>query len=273
MKKKILIILSVLLTLTAIFLCFILLKKDTNKIIATSNYGNVTEQELKDYVSELNNILNPENKLVDLEDKEKELIAKEIINQRKILEDAKKSNVADKEELKNKAQKMYDDLLKEIYLKEKIINTISEEKLKTEYELSKKELKGKKEFRVKHILVATEEEIKKVEEELKNKKFEEVAKIYSIDNTKENGGDLGYVAEGQTVEEFENTIKSTALNIVSKPFKTQFGWHILIKTDEKKIEIPSFEESKDKIEQILKNELIKEYFKNNLESADIKFVK
>ncbi len=42
-----------------------------------------------------------------------------------------------------------------------------------------------------------------------------------------SGGDLGWSMPGMFVAEFEEAMKNTPINGISRPFKSQFGWHIL----------------------------------------------
>jgi peptidyl-prolyl cis-trans isomerase SurA len=42
-----------------------------------------------------------------------------------------------------------------------------------------------------------------------------------------NGGDLGWSSPGMFVAAFEETLTNTPVGKVSRPFKSQFGWHIL----------------------------------------------
>ncbi len=59
--------------------------------------------------------------------------------------------------------------------------------------------------------------------------FGELAKEYSDDTGSVlSGGDLGWSLPGKFVPEFEKTINATEIGEVSKPFRSQFGWHILI---------------------------------------------
>ncbi len=41
------------------------------------------------------------------------------------------------------------------------------------------------------------------------------------------GGDLGWVSPGSLVPAFEEVMDSLAINAVSEPFRSQFGWHII----------------------------------------------
>jgi peptidyl-prolyl cis-trans isomerase SurA len=41
------------------------------------------------------------------------------------------------------------------------------------------------------------------------------------------GGDLGWSTPGMFVPEFEEAMKNTAIGSICRPFKSQFGWHIL----------------------------------------------
>lgn len=58
--------------------------------------------------------------------------------------------------------------------------------------------------------------------------FSEVAKKYSEDpSVLNNGGEIGYFTALQMVYPFENVAYSTNVLEVSKPFRTEFGYHIL----------------------------------------------
>lgn len=57
--------------------------------------------------------------------------------------------------------------------------------------------------------------------------FAEMAQIYSSDGSAANGGDLGFFEKGQMVPEFDSLSFSMKEGEVSKPFKTQFGYHII----------------------------------------------
>lgn len=72
----------------------------------------------------------------------------------------------------------------------------------------------------------------------KGKKFDDLAKEYSDDDsTKDKGGDLGYFNKGDMVEEFEEAAyKLKKGKYTTEPVKTTYGYHIIYKVDEKKKE-------------------------------------
>lgn len=58
--------------------------------------------------------------------------------------------------------------------------------------------------------------------------FEDLAKQFSDDKgSKENGGDIGFFTSLQTVYPIENAAYNTPVGKISKPIRTQFGYHIV----------------------------------------------
>ncbi len=97
----------------------------------------------------------------------------------------------------------------------------------------------KTDVRVEHILincppgsdtVAPAKKIDSIYNVLLSKKadFEDLARELSEDKgSKDNGGDIGYFSGMQTVYAFENVAFNTPVGKISKPFRTQFGYHIV----------------------------------------------
>ena len=57
--------------------------------------------------------------------------------------------------------------------------------------------------------------------------FGEIAKQQSEDSSAAKGGDLGWVAPGDTVPEFEKVMNALRDKEVSQPIQTPFGWHLV----------------------------------------------
>lgn len=92
--------------------------------------------------------------------------------------------------------------------------------------------------KVRHILVTPNEIIdddtakQRLDEALAKiragEDFGEQAKLLSDDPGSANlGGDLGWSGPGTFVPEFETMVESLEPGVVSEPFRSQFGWHIL----------------------------------------------
>ncbi|MGB5627895.1 MAG: peptidylprolyl isomerase [Woeseiaceae bacterium] len=92
--------------------------------------------------------------------------------------------------------------------------------------------------RVRHILIMPDEIIddatakQRLDETLEKiragEDFGEQAKLISDDPGSANlGGELGWAGPNTYAPEFEQTIANSEIGVVSEPFRTQFGWHIL----------------------------------------------
>lgn len=57
--------------------------------------------------------------------------------------------------------------------------------------------------------------------------FADFARRYSTDGSSSNGGDLGFARRGSFVKEFEEAAFVLRENEISKPVRTQFGYHII----------------------------------------------
>ena len=94
------------------------------------------------------------------------------------------------------------------------------------------------EVHVRHILIKpseirSPEETRRLVERLHQRivageDFAELAKSYSEDpGSALNGGDLNWIDPNALVPEFRQVMSETASGELSKPFQTQFGWHVL----------------------------------------------
>lgn len=89
------------------------------------------------------------------------------------------------------------------------------------------------ETRTSHILIKNSKTAKKTINSIYNKlkkgaNFSQLAVAYSQDEgSAASGGDLNWVRRGQMVPKFEQVMRNTPTGAISRPFKTQFGYHIL----------------------------------------------
>jgi parvulin-like peptidyl-prolyl isomerase len=83
--------------------------------------------------------------------------------------------------------------------------------------------------KVRHILVKTKALADQIYSQLSSSDagFAALAKKYSTDSTKSNGGDLGIVTRTGLVKPFADVAFTIDQGVVSQPTKTQFGWHLI----------------------------------------------
>jgi parvulin-like peptidyl-prolyl isomerase len=87
-------------------------------------------------------------------------------------------------------------------------------------------------IRCSHILVEKMSTAEQLLQRLaKGESFEALAAQYSIDGSRKRGGDLGYFGRGTMVREFENAAFALKKGEISGLVKTQFGYHIIKRTD------------------------------------------
>jgi peptidyl-prolyl cis-trans isomerase D len=137
---------------------------------------------------------------------------------------------------------------------------ISDGELKAQYQQNIQQYEVPSRVHAEHILLMTvgktdaeiEEIHLKAEDVLKQAKkgsnFEELAKKYSEDpGSKDKGGDLGWITQGQTVPEFEKTAFGLEKGKISDLVKTQYGFHIIKVLDKETAHTKPFDEVKDSI--------------------------
>ncbi len=89
-------------------------------------------------------------------------------------------------------------------------------------------------WRASHILVQEQSLVTKILNELKQgTDFKILAKKHSSCRSKKKGGDLGWFGPGKMIRPFENSVKKLAVGKISKPVRTQFGFHIIMKTGQR----------------------------------------
>jgi peptidyl-prolyl cis-trans isomerase D len=137
---------------------------------------------------------------------------------------------------------------------------VSDADLKAQYQQNIQQYEVPNRVHAEHILLMTvgktdaeiEEIHQKAEDVLKQAKkganFEDLAKKYSEDpGSKDKGGDLGWITQGQTVPEFEKTAFGLEKGKISDLVKTQYGFHIIKVLDKETAHTKPFDEVKDSI--------------------------
>ncbi|MDO6459470.1 SurA N-terminal domain-containing protein [Granulosicoccaceae sp. 1_MG-2023] len=188
----------------------------------------------------------------------------------------------------NKARYMHPERVKIAYLEldsatlQDILEP-SEDELRTYFDENKSNYVVAEERSASHILISIDGDTDEAAalakaQELKQQldeggDFAALAQANSDDpGSASNGGSLGFFAKGAMVPEFEEAVFSMAAGDISEPVKSDFGYHI-IRLDEIKPETgKSFDEVRDEIAALLKQQRADEAFYERSETlANLSF--
>ena len=136
-------------------------------------------------------------------------------------------------------------ILNEDALRKNILDQIAKEKTKFSYNLSEI-------FFTEDIEETLDQKIKKINNSIKNIGFENTANIYSISNTSNKGGLIGWINELQLSSIIGKEIKKLNVDEISKVIKIQNGY-ILIKLNDKK-EFNQKINVNDQLQRLINNE-------------------
>ena len=179
----------------------------------------------------------------------KENVLSFLIDMKIVSKEAEDKKIADRDDFKTRLAFARSRLLMDNLLAVEGKAATTDENMKKVYEEAAKQISGEQEVHARHILVETEDQAKKVADELKKgADFAELAKKESKDPGAADGGDLGFFTKDQMVPEFSTAAFALEPGKISDPVKSQFGWHV-IKVEEKRTrKAPDFEQVKPQIE-------------------------
>ena len=202
-----------------------------------------------------------DHKLLDekfkTDDEENESVKKQIDSIKSYYSDESQFNQVIKQYFGAEDEKDLEKILRLEYKREQAVNKYIEEHLSDDEIKKYYDEKIHGEMSAKHILItadvasdASDDDKKEAEEKAKEKakdiikelndgkKFDDLAKKYSKDESNaKKGGDLGKFSYDDMVSEFSEACAKLKVNEYTKePVKTQYGYHIILKTgeDEKK---------------------------------------
>lgn len=221
-------------------------KKDVLAIVGTRE---ITQND----VDTLMRTLPPQQSMQFNSEQGKAQLVQELVNQELFYLDAVANGMDNDEEFKIEMEKIKSNFLKQ-YAISKLLNPINvdEKEITDYYENNKEQFKKPETAKASHILVDDEDAATEILSEIHSGlSFEEAAQKHSKCPSNAQGGDLGNFSRGQMVPEFEDAVFNMENGEISKPVKTQFGYHIIKLIDRKKEEISSLDEVRQNIAGLL----------------------
>ncbi len=201
-------------------------------------------------------------------------VLEDLINQELLYMYAKENNVDQEEEFRNEMKRVEENVLKQ-YVINKILTSVklTEEEKKAFYEAQKSNFSRPETASAKHILVDTEEKANEILGKINSGEvsFEDAAAQHSSCPSKDAGGDLGTFGKGQMVPEFEEAVFNMNKGEVSKPVKTQFGYHLIKLENRNESTIPEYDEVAEEVGKTLLYQKQGEVYQEKLNEVKSKY--
>jgi len=182
-----------------------------------------------------------------------------LINQEVISQEAVKKGLDKVPETAAQIDIQRQEVLVNAYLQDYVKNNpITDDLIKKEYERIKPQIPAK-EFKARHILVDKEDEAKDIIAQIKKGgSFEKLAADRSKDTgSKARGGDLDWSPAGRYVKPFGEALsKLKKGQMTDAPVQSEFGFHVIRLDDERAVKVPTMEEAKPQITQMLQQQQI-----------------
>lgn len=192
-----------------------------------------------------------------------------LINRKLMALEAREKGYAEKTDVKIKYEWDFDDIVSHDFYKDNIEakSKVTASDARDYYNKNKSDFV---EVKAQHILIKNKDLAKSIYKKIiGGESFDDLAKKYSEDEvTKSSGGNLGYFTKGMMVKEFEDAAFALGKDQLSEPIKTIYGYHIIKVLDKRQI---SFEESKDKIINMVQNKKLKNKFDSVLNELKSKY--
>ncbi len=137
--------------------------------------------------------------------------------------------------------------------------TVSEEEVNNYFEQNQSRFSTAEQRQARHILISVDDKQSESQalekaQELKAKlvqapdQFEALAKQFSQDpGSAQDGGNLGLISPNMMVKEFDNYVFSAAINQISDPIRTEFGYHLIEVTQILPAEVKVLDAVRDEI--------------------------
>ena len=200
-------------------------------------------------------------------------VVESLIERHLLAQLAVKEGVAGTDEYKRRLSLYQAKALRDAYFFQVIRPMVTDEEVKAAYDAEAAKVAETERVRARHILVGSEKEAKDVLAKIgAGEKFEDLAKQYSLDGSKDYGGDLGYFTAPEMVPDFSKAAFALKVGEVSQPVKTNFGWHIIKLEDRKMGAAQPFDQVKSAIRNVLLRKKVQELLEKVRGSSRVEIV-
>jgi peptidyl-prolyl cis-trans isomerase C len=175
-----------------------------------------------------------------------------LINNELLVQEANRSGVAKRAEVQQTIELNRAELIANAQIGEYLrAHPVNDAEIQKEYERAK-QLTGEREYRARHILVASEDDAKTIIADLKKgAKFDEIAQKRSLDEgSRPKGGDLDWNVPSNFDKAFSDAmVKLEKGRMTDAPVRSRFGFHVIQLDDVRAVSFPKLDQVKPQIQQ------------------------
>lgn len=190
-----------------------------------------------------------------------------------IFQDALKQKIDEREMVQLAIENQRREVISQAYVAKLLLdNPVTDSEMRKYYDQQIGSFKGE-EYKLSHILLATEAGAKKVISRLKKgEDFAKLAQSESTDTNASQGGGLGWVHPAKMPAGFGDSVKNTPVGkYTTAPIKTEFGWHVVKVEQSRPLQAPSFEQASDKLKSFMTEKRISDKISDLQKNAKIEF--
>jgi peptidyl-prolyl cis-trans isomerase C len=189
------------------------------------------------------------------------MVREELVNRELLVQEAQKTGIAKQPEVQTQLDMARQEIIVSAYLRDWVRkHPITDAEVQQEYDKAKAQ-HGDKEYKVRHILVETEDEANTLIAQLKKGgKFDELATKNSKDpGSAQRGGDLDWNVPASYDKQFSDAmVKLEKGRYTETPVRTRFGFHIIQLDDVRPAKFVTLAEAKPRLQQRLAQNRIEE---------------
>jgi peptidyl-prolyl cis-trans isomerase C len=182
----------------------------------------------------------------------RKLIKEELVARELLAQEAKKLKLDQTSEAREQKHFLEQNFMIELALADYMSkHPVTDAEMKAEYDRQLAEIQngGTTEYRLAQIVVASEAEAKAAMARIKGgESFEKVASEVSIDPSKANGGELGWILPKQIIPQIGNVVVNVRKgDLAAEPIRTNLGWHVVKVEDTRAFKAPAFDDVKNQL--------------------------
>ncbi len=224
-----------------------------NPVVAKVNGKDVTRMDVFNFIQ----TLSPQTRQMPVEQLFP-LAQEQVVNAELIGEKVKGVSLDNDPAVQEQMKIAKQQIVRSVFMQKEAEKAVTDDMIKAAYEDYKNNFPKVEEVRARHVLVKDEATAKDVIKQLEGgADFAEMAKKYSIDATKERGGELSFFSKQDVVPEFGEAAFAMNVNDVSKaPVKSDFGYHVIQVLEKRQRPPADYEQAKPYIAAQLRGKVL-----------------